>query len=428
MVEASLYDVVLTSFLTSGSATLIAVIIGIPLGAWCSKFSSSWLKILHILVRTFYGLPPVVVGVFVYLILSKSGPLSSLDWLFTVKAMILAQTILVLPIIWGGSWNEFSQIKSVQKDVITTLGANERQSFMLQFSIARKGLLNTIALGFGRAIAEVGAVFMVGGNIAGKTRVMTTSIVLETQQGNMSSALWLGAILLVLVCSIMATIELSKMGVFTKQKSRELNSGSVEIASRYTGKEEFVVNFDYDEKRVLDSVNVKLGAGKILAVIGPSGCGKTTLLRCLAGLQGNLDIVGFGPKNIGWVAQNQSSITSSVVDEIALASNLHSNCDGNEEALAKQVGLESMLWQEPSTLSGGEMQRLGLIRTLGLSPSLLLLDEFSSNLDSESTQIMEEIVLSVKKLGAAIVLVSHDLEQVSRLADEVLDLGQGSPK
>lgn len=422
MVEASLYDVILTSFLTSGCATLIAVIIGIPLGAWCSKFSSPLLKFIHILVRTLYGLPPVVVGVFVYLMLSKSGPLADLDWLFTVKAMIMAQTILVLPIIWGGSWNEFSQINSSQKDVITTLGASERQAFLLQLNIVRKGLLNTIALGFGRAIAEVGAVFMVGGNIAGKTRVMTTSIVLETQQGNMNSALWLGLILLLLVCSIMATIELSKMDIFTRRR-RSLSLGNSEIASYYSGEKEFVIDFDYGDTKILNQVEVRLEPGKILAVFGPSGCGKTTLLRCLAGLQGDFSNIGYGPEKVGWVPQNQTNITSSVVDEIALASKLHPNLSCNEEILARKVGLESMLWQKPSTLSGGEMQRLGLIRTLGLSPSLLLLDEFTSNLDAESTQIMEQLVLSVKELGAAVVLVSHDSNQVERLADEVLNLG-----
>ena len=379
------------------------------------------LKFIHILVRTLYGLPPVVVGVFVYLMLSKSGPLADLDWLFTVKAMILAQTILVLPIIWGGSWNEFSQINSSQKDVITTLGASEKQAFLLQLSIVRKGLLNTIALGFGRAIAEVGAVFMVGGNIAGKTRVMTTSIVLETQQGNMNSALWLGVILLILVCSIMATIELSKMDIFARRR-RSLSSGKARIASHYIGEKEFAVDFDYGNYKILNQVEVKLEPGKILAVTGPSGCGKTTLLRCSAGLQGEISNIAYGPEKVGWVSQNQTNITSSVVDEIALASKLHPNCNRSEEVLARKVGLESMLWQKPSTLSGGEMQRLGLIRTLGLSPSLLLLDEFTSNLDAESTQIMEQLVLSVKELGAAVVLVSHDSNQVERLADEVLNL------
>ena len=123
MVEASLYDVILTSFFTSGTATILAVLIGLPLGAWSSRSDYSWLKFVHIFVRTLYGLPPVVVGVFVYLILSKAGPLSDLDWLFTVNAMILAQTILVLPIIWGGSWSAFNEINTNQKEIITTLGA-----------------------------------------------------------------------------------------------------------------------------------------------------------------------------------------------------------------------------------------------------------------------------------------------------------------
>ena len=284
MVEASLYDVILTSFFTSGTATILAVLIGLPLGAWSSRSDFAWLKFVHIFVRTLYGLPPVVVGVFVYLILSKSGPLSNLDWLFTVNAMILAQTILVLPIIWGGSWSAFNEINNNQKEIITTLGASNRQAFFLQLGLARRNLLNTIALGFGRAIAEVGAVFMVGGNIAGKTRVMTTSIVLETQQGNMNSALWLGLILLLLVCSIMALIEFSKLDAIQVSKKRNLNVGKVVLGSNYEGASSRHINIEFNGKKIVEDIVVNLSPGKIVAISGPSGSGKTSILRELCGL------------------------------------------------------------------------------------------------------------------------------------------------
>ena len=422
MVEASLYDVILTSFFTSGTATILAVLIGLPLGAWSSRSDFAWLKFVHIFVRTLYGLPPVVVGVFVYLILSKSGPLSNLDWLFTVNAMILAQTILVLPIIWGGSWSAFNEINNNQKEIITTLGASNRQAFFLQLGLARKNLLNTIALGFGRAVAEVGAVFMVGGNIAGKTRVMTTSIVLETQQGNMNSALWLGLILLLLVCSIMALIEFSKLDAIPVSKKRNLNVGKVVLGSNYEGASSRHINIEFNGKKIVEDIVVNLSPGKIVAISGPSGSGKTSLLRELCGLGEGNSSTEYGKGTIGWVAQDFSAITSSVANEIALASYLHENCEIDEMEMAKRVGLQGVLFQHPNTLSGGELQRLALMRTLALSPSLLLLDEFTSNLDNESVILMEKQVNDAKECGAAIVLVSHDSEQIERLSDEVIEL------
>ena len=422
MVEASLYDVILTSFFTSGTATILAVLIGLPLGAWSSRSDYSWLKFVHIFVRTLYGLPPVVVGVFVYLILSKAGPLSDLDWLFTVNAMILAQTILVLPIIWGGSWSAFNEINTNQKEIITTLGASNRQGFFLQLGLARRNLLNTVALGFGRAIAEVGAVFMVGGNIAGKTRVMTTSIVLETQQGNMNSALWLGLILLLLVCSIMAIIEFSKIDAIQISKRRKLGSGKVVMGSKYEGPLSREISIEFNDKKIVEDVVVNLKPGEITVISGASGSGKTSILRELCGLGRQNSESRYGKGGIGWVAQDFSAITSSVANEIALSSFLHENCEVDEMELATKVGLQDLLFQHPKTLSRGELQRLALVRTLALSPSLLLLDEFTSNLDNESIVLMEKLVNEAKECGTAIVLVSHDSKQIERLGDEVITL------
>ena len=122
------------------------------------------------LVRTLYGLPPVVVGVLVYLMLSNRGPLSELDLLFTVPAMILAQTLLVLPLIWGGTWSAFDAITNDHREALDVLGLEAAQRLRIEVGLVWRGVLNGVALGFGRAIAEVGSVLMVGGNIAGQTR------------------------------------------------------------------------------------------------------------------------------------------------------------------------------------------------------------------------------------------------------------------
>ncbi|MCH1411441.1 MAG: ABC transporter permease, partial [Candidatus Poseidoniaceae archaeon] len=179
-------SIVATTLLTSGSATLLASLIGIPIGAKCARRGG--LNGLRVVVRTLYGLPPVVVGVLVYLTLSNRGPLSELDLLFTVPAMILAQTLLVLPLIWGGTWSAFDAITEGHREALDLLGLDARNRLRIEVGLVWRGVLNGVALGFGRAIAEVGSVLMVGGNIAGQTRVLTTSIVLETSRGDLAAA------------------------------------------------------------------------------------------------------------------------------------------------------------------------------------------------------------------------------------------------
>ena len=251
---------------------------------------------------------------------------------------------------------------------------------------------------------------------------MTTSIVLETQQGNMNSALWLGLILLLLVCSIMALIEFSKLDAIQVSKKRNLNVGKVVLGSNYEGASSRHINIEFNGKKIVEDIVVNLSPGKIVAISGPSGSGKTSILRELCGLGEGDSSTEYGKGTIGWVAQDFSAITSSVANEIALASYLHENCEVDEMEMAKRVGLQDVLFQHPNTLSGGELQRLALMRTLALSPSLLLLDEFTSNLDNESVMLMEKQVNDAKECGAAIVLVSHDTEQIERLSDDVIEL------
>ena len=307
-------------------------------------------------------------------------------------------------------------------DTLATLGIGSRQRLLMEVRLAQNGVYHAVVLAFGRAIAEVGAVFMVGGNIAGKTRVMTTSIVLETQQGNMNSALWLGLILLLLVCSIMALIEFSKLDAIPVSKKRNLNVGKVVLGSNYEGASSRHINIEFNGKKIVEDIVVNLSPGKIVAISGPSGSGKTSILRELCGLVEGDSSTEYGKGTIGWVAQDFSAITSSVANEIALASYLHENCEIDEMEMAKRVGLQDVLFQHPNTLSGGELQRLALMRTLALSPSLLLLDEFTSNLDNESVMLMEKQVNDANECGAAIVLVSHDTEQIERLSDDVIEL------
>lgn len=177
-------------------ALLFAGVLGVPLGAMLG-LTHFWGKgLVTTIIHTTMGLPPVFVGLVVYLLLSNRGILGDLDWLFTRQGIVVAQTIIGLPIITGLTMSSIQQVNQQYKTELLALGVNPLQLVLTMIHEAHKGIFVAIASGFGRIIAEVGAVMLVGGNIAGKTRVLTTAIVLETRQGRFDLALALGIILL----------------------------------------------------------------------------------------------------------------------------------------------------------------------------------------------------------------------------------------
>jgi tungstate transport system permease protein len=202
--DPDLWQAVLLSLQVSLTASLIAFVIGAPVGAYLAVRRFPGRSAVLVLANAFLGLPPVVVGLAVYVALSQSGPLGGLRLLFTPAAMIIAQTLLTLPIVialthraTAGFWERFG-------DSLTIDGASPRRSVLILLAMARAGLVTTYLAAFGRAIAEVGAIMMVGGNIRGYTRTMTTAIALETSKGNLALALGLGLILISLATGVSA--------------------------------------------------------------------------------------------------------------------------------------------------------------------------------------------------------------------------------
>lgn len=196
--DPELWSIVWLSLQVSGTALLISSLVGIPLGAWLGQARFRGKRLVTALVHTGMALPPVVVGLVVYLLLSRSGPLADLGWLFTPKAMILAQTVLALPWVVGITMSAVAGMPAELLPQVRSLGASRWQARRTVLREARQGVLLAITAAFGRSISEVGAVMMVGGNIQGHTRVMTTAIVLETGKGQFALALALGAWLLAL--------------------------------------------------------------------------------------------------------------------------------------------------------------------------------------------------------------------------------------
>jgi len=210
--DPQIVEITVRSFQVSVAALAISIVIGVPTGTWLALVRFRGKAIVTAIVYTGMGLPPVVVGLVVYLFLSRSGPLGSLGWLFTFPAMVTAQTIIAVPTLVGMTMSSILAIDPGLRMQLRGLGATRLQATVTLLIEARYGLIVGIVAGFGAIISEVGAVMLVGGNIAGRTRVLTTAIVLETQQGDFDIALAFGIILLTLAFGINLLMVLLQRG------------------------------------------------------------------------------------------------------------------------------------------------------------------------------------------------------------------------
>jgi tungstate transport system permease protein len=194
------------SICVSLAATAVATAISLPIGSALAVFPFRGRRVLVVLINAFFGLQPVVVGLVLYLALSRSGPFGFLELLFTPVAMVIAQTILAIPIITALVHRASERAWARYGDELISDGATKSQAIPQLLMIIRADLVTAILAGFGRTVSEVGAVILVGGNIRGLTRTMTTAIALQTSQGDLSLALALGAVLVGISISISATV------------------------------------------------------------------------------------------------------------------------------------------------------------------------------------------------------------------------------
>ncbi len=202
--DPDLVEIVSLSLQVSLTALIIAALVGLPLGACLAIGRFRGRSVAIVVVNALMGLPPVVVGLIVYLCLSRAGPFGVLGLLYTPAAMIIAQTVLVLPIIAALSRQILEDLNRDYDEQLRSFGVGWRGSVATLLWDARASLATVLLAGFGRAIAEVGAVIIVGGNIDHVTRVMTTAIALETSKGNLALALALGLVLLLIALAVNA--------------------------------------------------------------------------------------------------------------------------------------------------------------------------------------------------------------------------------
>ena len=202
--DPGLYAIVALSLIVSLTALAFAALIGIPLGAALALVRFPGREIVIVVLNALMGLPPVVIGLAIFLLLSRSGPLGSWGLLFTPQAMIVAQTVMVAPIIAALTRQTIEDLWAEYKDELTAMNVGPSLRIATLIWDARFSLVTALLAGFGRAAAEVGAIIIVGGNIDGFTRTMTTAIALETSKGDLSLAIGLGMVLLAIIVAINA--------------------------------------------------------------------------------------------------------------------------------------------------------------------------------------------------------------------------------
>ena len=419
--STNLWDVVVRTLVTSGSATVLAGVVAIGLAIVLANSKWKGKPFLRGVTQALYGLPPVVVGVVVYIALSKDGVLGSLNWLFTIQGMIVAQTILIFPLIFGVSWTALERVSSDKRDVLRVMNATPKQRVFLEIYCARRGITNAVLLGFGRAVAEVDAVLMVGGNIAGKTRVLTTSVVLETSVGRLDVALQIGLILLIISLLIAFGLQLLQYIRYFERQSLGLENASSEPFEDFSISWKNLV-VEKDGISIIKSCSLDVSGNEIVAIMGESGSGKSTLLRAMCGLERESSRYA---DRLAYVSQNPVLVMDSVAMEFGLASRLHDHLPDAGKYFASICNFEEKGNQRTDSLSGGEIQRVAFLRALSMNREILILDEVTSELDGGSVERIEQEILSFKERGGGVVFATHNPSQAQRLADRIVFIHDG---
>lgn len=463
--DPELVHIAALSLQVSATACAIGAVIGLLLGAWLAVARFPGHGLLVWCVNTLLALPAVVVGLLVYLLLSRSGPLGEWGILFTPSAMVIAQSVLVTPLIAALSRRLILAALDDGGSQLQSLGGRPLTTALLMLVHDRMGVATVLLTAFARAIAEVGAVMIVGGNIAGVTRVMTTTIALETSKGDLALALAMGIVLLGVVGIVNGAMGLLQWIAGHPGRTPPLAQASADskapepseapephappVPSAQPGGlapeakappliqvEQASVRFG--QVQALQGASLTLLRGDRLILVGANGSGKTTLLRLLHGLllpsEGRCERLplqqpaGRLPR-AAMLFQRPFLLNLSVWRNVWVglwlagipAAQRRARCD---QALAR-VGLLPHAQRPARTLSGGQQQRLGLARALALEPDILFMDEPTASLDPGAKSEIESLIEKIAAAGVTIVMSTHNLGQAKRLATRVAYLQGG---
>jgi len=343
--------------------------------------------------------------------------------------MVIAQMILVAPIVAALTRQTIEDLWTEHRDELTAMGIGSAGLAATLIFDARFSLVTALLAGFGRAAAEVGAVLIVGGNIDGFTRTMTTAITLETSKGDLPLAIGLGLVLIALV----AVVNAAAWGL---RRAGERFAGTMRAPVTDLPIVLEDVSVSAGGVTILDRISLALVAGSPTVLIGPNGAGKTTVLRLIMGLiQPTHGRVTWGGReqaastHRAFVFQRPTMLRRSAAGNIryalAAASVPRARRATGALELSALVGLTGLERRPARKLSGGEQQRLALARALAKEPQILLLDEPTASLDPAATKAIEDVIRKVAASGIKVVMSTHDLGEAKRLAGEIVLLHRG---
>jgi tungstate transport system ATP-binding protein len=436
--DKEVLEITLFSFQLSLSALLLALIIGIPLGLIIGRYKFTGKNTIITLINTLTGFPPVVMGVFLFVLLSRTGPLGFLALLYTPSAMLIAQFLLALPIIMSTTIHSVMSLPDEFFETLASLRVVGLKKERVLVREIRSSLAIGAVIGFGRAISEVGAILIVGGNIRWQTRTLTTASVLEISRGSQELGIALGIILLLtsfLVNLILHIFQSSLVlsNLFMRDTVKEesfplkespSDENDFKINQLYNGLTSVSIDCknltkQYDDKPILEDVSLNFIPGNIHTLIGPNGVGKTTLLRMISGLDhhfgGDIKITP-GTEDMPYLHQTPYMFKGTVLQNLELIYSANSNLDD----VIHDFGLINLLDQDAHKLSGGEKRRVAIARLFLTQPSYMVLDEPTADLDPGGVARVEKILQIIRDKGALIIMTTHNLLQARRIADKVI--------
>jgi len=410
-------------------ATFVGLIISLPI-AWFFYKSPRWEGMFSVILQILLSVPTVIIGTLVYLFISRNGPLGALEMLYTPLAIIIGDVFLVIPLMTVFIKSAFEQLPKGLEETARNLGAGPFQTFVLICRECRGPIASAICTGFGRVISEVGCAMILGGNIKGLTRTLTTAIALEMGKGETEQSLALGILLLALAMTN-AYFIFSFQKKFKKEKvvlpfeldiSSDSEGESPEIRASFSQVKPIVLenlSKTFGEKPIFENLSASLDLTGGLALMGKSGSGKTTLLRIIAGLtepdSGRVDLAG---RKAVLIFQRPHLFYGTVMENLTLGLRLRGvskrKAEKKVENIVKDLDLTAITHRLCENLSGGEIARVSLGRALAIEPEILLLDESLVHIDSESIDAIKRNLRQFMRNGGGLVVVTHN-QAIARL-------------
>src|SRR5213594_2994449 len=427
--DGEVYGIAVLTLKIGLIATVLACGLGIPVGFVLATRPFWGRRAALTVVNTALAFPTVVVGLLLYGLLSRRGPLGGFGWLYTWQAIVIGDVLLAFPIAAALSAAAVQGVDPRIRRTAETLGAGPWRAAWTVAREARLALAAVITAAFGQTVAEVGAAMIVGGNIRGATRTLTTAVALYTAQGDFGLALALGVVLLLLALVVNVALQVLQ------------GRGGAVVELR-------AVQHRYEGRVVLDLQRFTVTPGAAVAIVGPNGSGKSTLLRLLALLErpseGEVLVDGRAAwsgrqrgrpapglrRRVTLVEQRPILLRGTVRENLEYGLKLRGmrrpEVNRTVATVGERLGITPLLGRRRHELSDGEVQRVAVARALGLEPDLLLLDEPVSSADRAAAQTLYRALEEERRRRPlAICLASHQLEDAYRWADDVRALAEG---